>query len=92
MMIVDDEQIIRESLSTLIDWERMGIEIVSVCRNGLEAYESVIDDYPDIILTDIQMPGYSGLNSPDMMSSAMPGRRCITVSGIISSSRVITMN
>lgn len=61
MMIVDDEQIIRESLSTLIDWSKLDIEVVSVCRSGLEAYESVIDDYPDIILTDIQMPGYSGL-------------------------------
>lgn len=61
MMIVDDEHIIRESLSTLIDWTALGIEVVSVCKSGMEAYESVIDDYPDIILTDIQMPGYSGL-------------------------------
>lgn len=61
MMIVDDEKIIRESLNCLIDWAGLGIEVVSVCKSGLEAYESVIDDYPDIILTDIQMPGYSGL-------------------------------
>jgi two-component system, response regulator YesN len=61
MMIVDDEQIICESLSTLIDWVKLDIEVVSVCKSGLEAYESVIDDYPDMILTDIQMPGYSGL-------------------------------
>jgi two-component system, response regulator YesN len=81
MMIVDDEQIIRESLSTLIDWERMGIEIVSVCRNGLEAYESVIDDYPDIILTDIQMPGYSGLKLIQQLCNDKSSIEIIILSG-----------
>lgn len=68
MMIVDDEQIIRESLSTLIDWKSLDIDIISVCSSGLEAYESIIDDYPDIILTDIQMPGYSGLKLIEQLS------------------------
>ena len=39
----------------------MIIEIVGVCKNGLEAYDAILDEYPDIVLTDIRMPKLSGL-------------------------------
>ena len=61
LMIVDDEEIVRHSLATLIDWNSLGIEIIATCKNGLEAYDAIMDEYPDIVLTDIQMPGFSGL-------------------------------
>ena len=61
LIIVDDEKIIRESIRSLIDWESLGIEVVGVCKNGLEAYDAILDSYPDIVLTDIKMPGLSGL-------------------------------
>lgn len=37
MIIADDERIIRETISRLIDWESLGIQIVGLCKNGLEA-------------------------------------------------------
>ena len=40
LIIVDDEKIIRESIRSLIDWESLGIEVVGVCKNGLEAYDA----------------------------------------------------
>lgn len=61
LLIADDEKIIRETLSTIIDWESMGVEVVAVCKDGLEAYDAIIDEYPDIVLTDIRMPKLSGL-------------------------------
>lgn len=81
MMIVDDEEIIRESLSTLIPWEKYGIEIVSICKNGLQAYEAVVDEYPDIILTDIQMPGYSGLKLIEQLYNDSANIEFIILSG-----------
>ena len=61
MLIADDEDIICEAIRNLIDWKSLGVEIVAVCENGLEAYDAVLDEYPDIVLTDIKMPGLSGL-------------------------------
>ena len=43
LIIVDDEKIIRESIRSLIDWESLGIEVVGVCKNGLEAYDAILD-------------------------------------------------
>ena len=61
MIIADDERVIRESISCLIDWEKLGVELTGLCRNGLEAYDMIIDEAPDIVLTDIRMPGMKGL-------------------------------
>ena len=61
LIIVDDERIIREAISSCIDWNKIGIELIGVCKNGVEAYNMILDTHPDIVLTDIQMPILSGL-------------------------------
>ena len=61
LLIADDEKIIRETICTIIDWKSLNIEVVGVCKNGLEAYDAILDEYPDIVLTDIRMPKLSGL-------------------------------
>lgn len=61
LIIADDEKIIRDTISSFIDWQSIGIELAAVCKNGLEAYDAIIDEYPDIVLTDIKMPGFTGL-------------------------------
>lgn len=61
MIIADDERVIRETISTLIDWEKIGIRLIGLCQDGIEAYNMILDESPDIVMTDIQMPGLSGL-------------------------------
>ena len=62
LLIADDEKVIRETISDLIDWEKSGIELIGTAKDGIEAYNIILDKYPDIVLTDIRMPGLSGLN------------------------------
>ena len=62
LVIADDEKTIRESIATLIDWEKLDVKVVAVCKDGNEAYDAILDEYPDIVLTDIRMPGMSGLD------------------------------
>lgn len=81
MIIVDDEEIIRHSLNTLLDWKSLGIEIVALCKNGLEAYDAAFDEYPDIILTDIQMPCYSGLKLIEQLNQKAVQVEFIILSG-----------
>lgn len=57
LVIADDERVIRETISTIIDWKQYDIELVGLCKNGLEAYDAILDESPDIVLTDIRMPG-----------------------------------
>ena len=59
LLIVDDEKIIRETMAGLIDWNSLGIQLIGTARDGTEAYNMILDEYPDIVLTDIKMPGLS---------------------------------
>jgi len=61
LLIADDEKIIRESLAECIDWASLGIKNYACCADGIEALEACLDEIPDIVLTDIKMPGLSGI-------------------------------
>lgn len=81
MIVADDEQIIRESLCEMIDWKSLDIEIAGCCKNGLEVLDSVIDEYPDIVMTDIVMPGLSGLELIRRMQALDRNIQFIILSG-----------
>lgn len=62
LIIADDEKIIRETIRDIIPWEEYGVSVVATCKDGIEAISNIRNLKPDIILTDIMMPGYSGLD------------------------------
>lgn len=61
VMIVDDEPLILEGLKNILEWEKLGFEIVSSYDNGQLAYESFKENPVDLIITDINMPKMTGL-------------------------------
>lgn len=61
LMIVEDEKAIRETLSKSIKWDEIGVELIGTCKNGIEAYNMILDESPDLVMTDIRMPGLTGL-------------------------------
>lgn len=62
IMIVDDEPIILEGISKMIDWESIGATLAGTYSNGLDAMTAITDDPPDVCIADIRMPGMSGLD------------------------------
>lgn len=61
VMIADDEKKICQLILHLIDWEKMGMEVAAVAHNGVEALEMIGKIRPDIVISDIRMPGCDGL-------------------------------
>ncbi|WP_300391048.1 response regulator [Fusobacterium sp.] len=61
VLIVEDEEIIRKGLIGTIDWESKGCTIVGEAINGLDGMEKIIQNFPDLVITDIKMPKMSGL-------------------------------
>lgn len=61
VMLADDEPIMRKALLTLADWESMECEIVYTAANGQEVMENLEKVMPDILITDIKMPGKNGI-------------------------------
>ena len=61
LLIVEDEENIRNLLKLSVDWEAVGINVVGEASTGLEALGLVEELLPDIVLTDIEMPYMDGL-------------------------------
>ncbi|MEK3910396.1 response regulator [Paenibacillus sp. FSL H7-0331] len=61
VIIAEDEQWIRKSIVKCVEWERLDLELVAEASDGNKALERVRCLNPDIILIDIHMPGFNGL-------------------------------
>ena len=61
ILIADDEDIIRQGIKYLCDYESLGFTIVGEAANGEQAYLRSKELHPDVIFMDIRMPGMTGL-------------------------------
>lgn len=61
VLIVDDELLARLALRTAIAWEEHGFEVVAEAEDGITGFQYVEQFQPDIVLTDISMPGMNGV-------------------------------
>ncbi|KAA9005336.1 response regulator [Paenibacillus spiritus] len=61
VVLADDELMALEGLRLMADWEEEGFEICGMCENGEEALSRILDCRPDLVITDIRMPGMDGL-------------------------------
>lgn len=81
LLIVDDERIIRETMATIIDWNTLDIQLIGTAKDGIEAYNIILDEYPDIVLTDIKMPALSGIELIAKIHEINPQTQFIILSG-----------
>ncbi|MDC7226005.1 MAG: response regulator [Spirochaetales bacterium] len=61
VVIADDEPYILEGLKKRVDWSQLGYQIIATASNGPECLEMINMHHPDLIITDIRMPGFTGL-------------------------------
>ncbi|WP_299090537.1 response regulator [uncultured Metabacillus sp.] len=79
--IFDDEFIVIEGLKKMIDWSKYGMELVGTAKDGNTALSIFHSQRPDIIFTDIRMPGLDGLQLIGKILSEAPETKCIVFSG-----------
>lgn len=62
VLIVDDEDIVRKGIRTIINWKNAGYEICGEASTGEDAMEKIALLKPHLVLLDIKMPGFSGID------------------------------
>ena len=72
VVIADDEARVCQLILMLADWDGLGMEVAGVASNGLEALELVERLRPDILITDIRMPGCHGLELIERAKDKFP--------------------
>lgn len=81
VLIVDDEPGALKSLKYMLDWNEYGYSITGEAANGKQASEMLKNGSFQLIITDIRMPGMSGLELIHGIREASPELPIIVMSG-----------
>ena len=81
VVLADDEKKVLLLMCKLIDWESLGFEIVGMASDGMHALEMIRDKQPHLLVTDIRMPGFDGIDLIRQAKQIQPGLHFIVVSG-----------
>lgn len=61
VLLVDDEQFIRQGLKQLVDWGKYGYQVLAEAENGMDAIHILEETDVDLVFVDIKMPGMTGM-------------------------------
>lgn len=81
VLLADDEKTILEGISTLVDWEKAGATVTGKASDGKMAYEMILQTPPDIVISDVKMPGMNGLELIEKVKQRYPDISFIILSG-----------
>lgn len=85
LLVVDDEASIRVSLSTILTEMGYGVR---TAQDGFSALAEIRREIPDLILSDLTMPGMSGFEFLSVVRRRFPGIQVIAMSGSFSGAGV----
>lgn len=79
--IADDEVWITLGLKKLLEKTGIDTEVIGTANNGLVAKEEIAMFKPDVIFTDIRMPGLSGLDLLQTIPEISPDSKVVIITG-----------
>lgn len=70
IVVADDEPDMREYFARVLP--RLGHEVVAAASDGWELVEKCLEQRPDLVITDIRMPGLDGIQAAERLYLARP--------------------
>jgi DNA-binding NtrC family response regulator len=79
IMVVDDEVVVREGVKRVL--EGTGEFTVETCSSGQLALERLLDEDFDLVITDLKMPGMSGMEVLQTLKAIYPDVPVVMITG-----------
>lgn len=79
IVLADDHDLVRSGIGALLSGID-GVEVIAEARDGEELLRVLKSVQPDIVITDITMPGMDGITAATRITSEFPGVRVIVLS------------
>lgn len=81
IVVVEDETLVKNGLILTTDWQKFDCEVVGDAANGLDGIEMIGRMNPDIVITDIRMPGLDGIEMIEQLKKKNLKPEFIVISG-----------
>ncbi len=81
VMLVDDEEEVRIAIEKKINWGELGFNVVGTAGNGFDALDMALQQRPDVVMTDINMPFMNGLEFSKQLKAELPTTKFVILSG-----------
>ncbi|MBP5291117.1 MAG: response regulator [Lachnospiraceae bacterium] len=81
VVIVDDEPLIVEGLRKIVEWDKYDCVVVGEASSAKEGLAMVDKHNPDILFTDIRMPGMDGLTMVAALRSEHKDMQVVVLTG-----------
>ena len=79
ILVADDHAVVREGIRTVLE-ESEDLQVVAEAADGVEALSLAKEHRPDVVILDITMPGYTGLQATEMLREELPECRVLILS------------
>lgn len=76
IVLAEDQNMVLSAFASLLELEE-DIDVVATAGNGEEALEAARKHSPDVVLTDIEMPGLTGLDVARRLADERPAIRVV---------------
>lgn len=81
IILVDDDPLALERIYRMLHWEQFGGQLVGCATSGDQAVQLLEEHKPDVVISDIRMPGMDGLDLARYIAEYCPNTRMILISG-----------
>lgn len=88
VVLADDQRIVRDGLATLLGL-LPGITVVGAAADGEEAVALVDRHRPDVLLTDLRMPGCDGVEATRRVRAAHPGTAVVVLTTYVDDDAIV---
>ncbi|HHV10940.1 MAG TPA: response regulator [Clostridiales bacterium] len=81
LLIVDDEELVRNAMSKMIDWESIGLSRILQAEDGQDALNILEKERVDLVITDIAMPFIDGIELSRILYQDYPEIYTVILTG-----------
>ena len=81
LLLIDDEIWTRSTIKAFGNWDTHGISMIEEASDGVEGLRLIRDNNPQIVITDMNMPGMNGIDLLKILKEEYPHIKLIVVSG-----------
>ena len=88
VVLADDHPVFRQGLRVLL--EDLGVEVVAEAADGEQALAVALEQRPDVVLMDVQMPGLNGIEATRRLLAAQPDAKVLVLTMVDDDDAVFT--